>query len=64
MRKAGTLRLDQVSAEEISSYIADMSAELQAMARANGLTVLACILNLANAEADRIAREAKSRRPE
>ena len=33
-------------------------ASLQAMARANGLTVLACILNLANAEADRIAEDA------
>jgi hypothetical protein len=49
-----------LSAAELCSYIADLAAELQRLARGNGLVVLAALLNLVNAEAERQARERRA----
>jgi hypothetical protein len=43
--------------EQLCAYVADISAELHRLARGCELTVLACLLNLVNAEAERQARE-------
>jgi hypothetical protein len=47
-------------AEHLCTYVADISAELHRLARGCELTVLACLLNLVNAEAERQARERRN----
>jgi hypothetical protein len=48
---------ERVLAVQVSTYIGDIATELHRMAIGRGMTVLACILNLVIAEADRQARE-------
>lgn len=49
-----------VSAAARADYIAELCAELEAMARAAGETVLATLFRMARAEAVRIAAQAKA----
>ena len=50
----------EASTEQICSYVADLARELQRLARRSGFVVLAALLNLVQAEAERLAREARS----
>ena len=52
----------EISSEQICAYMADLASELHRLAQRNGFTVLAALLNLVQAEAERLAREARRMR--
>jgi hypothetical protein len=52
----------EISAEQICAYVADLATELHRLAQRNGFIVLAALLNLVQAEAERLAREARHMR--
>jgi hypothetical protein len=52
----------EISAEQICGYVADLATELHRLAYRNGFVVLAALLNLVQAEAERLSREARAMR--
>jgi hypothetical protein len=50
-------RQARASIEQLCAYVADLTTELQRLARGHNLVVLAAMLNLVQAEAERLVRE-------